>query len=64
MVRIKDGKETVLEVTEVPDSFNPSVVLYPPGHIEELEKRYKRVGKPKKGRIDVIYLTRLQKERW
>lgn len=64
LVRIKDGKETVLEVTEVPDNFTPSMVFYSPNHIEELEKHYRKTGKPKRGCIDVIYVTRPQRERW
>lgn len=65
LVRIKDDEETVLEVTQVPDDFSLSTILYPKGHIEELEKHYAKTGKPKKGRgVDAIYICRPQVERW
>lgn len=63
LIRIQDGRETVLEITEVPDRFTPSMVFHSFGHIEELEKHYRKTGKPKKGSIDVLYITRDQKER-
>ncbi len=64
LIRIdKDGKETVLEITPVPDSFAGGIYFYPPGYIEELEKHYKKTGKPKKSYIDVLYIIRRQVER-
>jgi len=62
LVRIVGGVETVLEICEVSEGLVPSMVFYPLGHIESLEKHYKKTGKPKMRRIDVLYLTRLQKE--
>lgn len=64
LIRIKDGKETVLEITEVPDSFLPTGVFYSAESIEELEKHYKKTGKPKKSYIDVLYICRPQVEKW
>lgn len=64
LIRIEDGKETVLEVTQVPDSFNTGSVFYPAGSIEKLEEYHARTGKPKRGYIDVIYICRPQVERW
>ena len=65
LVRIdKDGKETILEIIPVPDGFGEVALFYPNSHIEELERHYKKTGKPKKSHIDVLYVTRLQKERW
>ena len=64
LIRIDpDGKETILEITPVPDSFTGVSWWYSPEHIEKLEKRYKKTGKPKKSHIDVIYMTRRQVER-
>lgn len=64
LVRIdKDGNETILEVTPVPDSFTGVTCFYPSSHIKELEKRYKKTGKPKRSYIDVLYVTRRQVER-
>ena len=64
LVRIDpDGKETVLEITPVPDSFVGGTFWHSPEHIEEMEKHYKKTGKPKKSYIDVLYVTRRQVER-
>ena len=65
LIRIKDGKETVLEVSSVPDEFVLFTWIYPEGYIEELERHYKKTGKPKRGKgIDAIYVCRPQVERW
>ena len=65
LVRIKDGVEIILEVTQVPDCFVEGTILYSKGHIEELEKHYKKTGKPKRGKgIDALYICRPQVERW
>ena len=64
LIRIDpDGKETVLEVTPVPDSFDNTSFYCSLKHIEKLEKHYKKTGKPKKSHIDVLYVTRKQVER-
>ena len=63
LVRIENGKETIFEETPVPDSFGEVTCFYSPDHIKRLEEHYKRTGKPKKGKIDVIYITRKQVER-
>ena len=64
LIRIKEGKEIVLEETPVPDSFDGATWLYSPAHIEKLEKHYEKTGKPKRGKIDAIYICRPQVERW
>ncbi len=67
LVRIdKDGKEAILEETLVPDSWTTDrcSFFYPKGCIEELEAHYKKTGKPKKSKIDAIYICRPQVERW
>ena len=65
LVRIKDGEETVLEVTQIPDVLASGSIFYPSGYIEKLEKHYSKTGKPKRGRgIDAIYICRPQVERW
>ena len=47
LIRIDpDGKETVLEETPVPDSWGEASQWFPPEHTEELERHYKRTGKP------------------
>ena len=63
LIRIKNGVETVLEETPVPDSFTNVMSFYPDSHIKKLEERYQRTGKPKKSFIDAIYITRRQVER-
>jgi len=62
LVRIKNGEETILEETPVPDSFD-GTCFYSPEYILELEKHYQKTGKPKRGKVDIIYVTREQKER-
>ena len=64
LIRIKEGKETVLEVSCVPDDCALGSWFYPEGHIEKLEKHYKKTGKPKRSYIDAIYICRPQVERW
>ena len=63
LIRILDGVETVLEETPVPETFDEVACYYSHDHIRQLERHYERTGKPKKGKIDVLYLTRLQVER-
>jgi len=64
LIRIdKDGTETILEIMPVPEGFKPSHTFYSVESIEKLEKHYQKTGKPKKSYLDVLYVTRLQKER-
>jgi len=62
-IETESGKETMLEITYIPDSFVGGTCYYPPDHIKKLEKHYQRTGKPKRSYIDVLYLTRRQLER-
>jgi len=62
-IDLENGKETVLEITPVPDSFTGTHCFYSNAYIEELERHYKKTGKPKKRFIDVLYITRRQVER-
>lgn len=64
LIRIaRDGRETILEITPVPDSLAYGTWFYPPGYFEKMEEHYKKTGKPKKSYIDVVYITRRQVER-
>jgi len=63
LVRIENRKETVLEETPVPDDFVGATCFYSPDHIKELERHYRRTGKPKRSYVDVLYVTRIQVER-
>lgn len=62
-INLRSGEETVLEITPVPNNFTTVTCFYSPGHIKELEEHYRRTGKPRKSKIDVLYVTRLQAER-
>ena len=67
LVRIdaKTGDETILETTNIPDSFGGGSVIYPSSYIEKLEKHFAKTCKPRRGRgIDAIYICRPQVERW
>lgn len=64
LVRIdKDGKETILEITPVPESFIGGSIFHSSEHIKKLEAHYKRTGKPKRSYVDAIYIIRRQVER-
>ena len=63
LIRIQGGEETILEETPVPGSFGGLTCFYSPSRIKKLEEHYKRAGKPKRSKTDVIYITRKQVER-
>jgi len=63
LIRIEGQKETILEETLVPGDWDAVSVFHSPDHIANLEEHYRRTGKPKRSKIDVLYLVRRQVER-